>query len=129
MMGRTLLAVVMALAFGPSMLAQVMIGPSDDAEAMLKALEPGDEAILADGMYTLSGRFGLAIAGAEAEPIVIRAADGARPHFHRGDASQNIWDLDVAHVVIRGLTSTQTTPASSATAPPATAHRTSWRGT
>lgn len=104
MMGRVLLAAVMVVAFAPDALAQVMIGPGDDAEAMLNALEPGDEAILADGMYPLSGRFGLAISGTESEPIVIRAADGATPHFHRGDASQNIWDLAVEHVVIQGLT-------------------------
>jgi len=36
--------------------------------------------------------------------IIIRAADGARVHFHRPDASQNIWDVDLQHVVIRGLT-------------------------
>lgn len=85
-------------------LAQVELGPSDDVEAALNALGPGDEAILADGMYTLSGRFGLAITGTADEPIVIRAADGATPHFHRPDASQNIWDLSVEHVIIRGLT-------------------------
>ncbi|NIR39411.1 MAG: hypothetical protein GWN73_27460, partial [Actinobacteria bacterium] len=85
-------------------LAQIELGPGDDVETILNGLEPGDEAILADGMYTLEGRFGLAISGTEAEPIVIRAADGATPHFRRGDASQNIWDLSVEHVVIRGLT-------------------------
>lgn len=83
--------------------AQRMVGPADDVESILNGLSPGDEVVLADGMYTLSGRFGFTARGTESEPIVIRAADGARPHFHRPDASQNIWDIQVEHVVIRGL--------------------------
>lgn len=83
--------------------AQTMVGPSDDVESILNGLSPGDEVILADGMYTVSGRFGVVARGTASEPIVIRAAEGARPHFHRPDASQNIWDIQVEHVVIRGL--------------------------
>ena len=36
--------------------AQIMLGPSDDVESRLNALSPGDEVILADGTYPLSGR-------------------------------------------------------------------------
>ena len=100
------LSIAMTLALLPAapVFAQIEVGPSDDVEAILNALEPGDEVVLADGMYTLGGRFGVVAAGTAEQPIVIRAADGATPHFHRPDASQNIWDLDVEHVVIRGLT-------------------------
>ncbi|MGE0788493.1 MAG: right-handed parallel beta-helix repeat-containing protein [Sandaracinaceae bacterium] len=84
--------------------AQIMLGPTDDVESALNALDPGDEVILADGMYSLSGRFSFTAIGTAAQPIVIRAADGATPHFHRPDASQNIWDIDdAAYVTIRGL--------------------------
>lgn len=80
------------------------VGPSDDVEAVLDDLQPGDEVVLADGTYTLTERFSFSALGTEAAPIVIRAAEGARPHFHRPDASQNIWDVeDARHVVIRGL--------------------------
>ena len=101
MLSRSTLATALWLLTGTAS-AQVMIGPSDDAEGMLNALTAGDEAILADGTYTIDERFYLDLAGTEAEPIVIRAADGARPHFVQ-NAGQNIWDLDLRHVVIRGL--------------------------
>ncbi len=81
----------------------VTAGPSDDVESLIGGLGPGDELVLDDGTYELSGRFGFDIAGTESEPIVIRAADGARPHFHRPDASQNIWDFSAEHTIIRGL--------------------------
>lgn len=101
MLTRSTLAAALWLVSGTAT-AQVMIGPSDDVEGMLNSLTPGDEAILADGTYSIDERFYLDLAGTEAEPIVIRAADGARPHFVQ-NAGQNIWDLDVRHVVIRGL--------------------------
>lgn len=78
--------------------------PADDVEALIAGLSPGDELVLADGTYTLdSSRFGVDIAGTEAMPIVIRAADGARPHFHRPNEDQNIWDIRAEHVVLRGI--------------------------
>ena len=102
-LSRWLVVLTLVLGTTPA-LAQIEIDPSDDVEAMLNALEPGDEVVLADGMYLLSGRFGLTISGTADAPIVIRAADGATPHFHRADASENLWDLSVEHVTIRGLT-------------------------
>ena len=78
-------------------------GPSDDVESMINSLGPGDELVLDGGTYTLTERFSFAIAGTESAPIVIRAADGETPHFHRPNANQNIIDIDDAeHVVIRG---------------------------
>jgi hypothetical protein len=79
-------------------------GPGDDIEAMINALQPGDELVLAGGMYTLTDRFSFAIAGTEDAPIVIRAQDGETPHLHRPNTSQNIVDIDDAeHVTIRGI--------------------------
>ncbi len=43
--------------------AQMTAGPSDDVETIMNGLGPGDELILDDGMYTLSGRFGVSSAG------------------------------------------------------------------
>lgn len=78
--------------------------PADDLEAKIDALVAGDELIVHGGTYTLSGRFGISLAGTAAAPIVIRAADGERPVIERPTADQNIWDLDRAdHVTIRGL--------------------------
>ncbi|MGB5694243.1 MAG: right-handed parallel beta-helix repeat-containing protein [Polyangiales bacterium] len=79
-------------------------GPSDDIEAMINALGPGDELVLSGGTYNLTERFSFAIAGTDEAPIVIRAGDGETPHLHRPDASQNIIDIDDAqYVTIRGL--------------------------
>lgn len=82
--------------------AQIRLGPSDDVEARLNALSPGDEVILEDGLYVIGERFYVNVAGTAAAPIVIRAADGARPHF-RQDAGQNVWDLDARFLVLRGI--------------------------
>jgi MYXO-CTERM domain-containing protein len=82
----------------------VEVAPGDDVEAAMNALAPGDELVLGGGMYVLEGRFGVTIVGTAEQPIVVRAADGERPHFHRADASENIWDLDRAeHVTLRGI--------------------------
>ncbi|MGB5367340.1 MAG: right-handed parallel beta-helix repeat-containing protein [Polyangiales bacterium] len=79
-------------------------GPSDDIEALINALQPGDELILSGGMYTLSERFSFAIVGTETAPITIRAADGEGPRFHRPNANENIIDIDQAeYVTIRGI--------------------------
>lgn len=102
---RGFLSFLLVLGASAPCAAQIMLGPADDVEAALNALSPGDEVILADGMYPLPGRFSFTAIGASGNEIVIRAADGARPHFHRPDASQNIWDIeDAQHVILRGLT-------------------------
>jgi MYXO-CTERM domain-containing protein len=105
---RASLALLTALAALPAWTAParadvVRAGPADDVEAILGGLSPGDELVLEDGTYTLTERFSFDLAGTADAPIVIRAADGARPHFHRPDASQNIWDFRAAYVTIRGL--------------------------
>lgn len=100
---RFVLPLLLCLTTSSLAFAQIEAGPGDDIEGILNGLAPGDEVILADGMYTLSGRFGFSAVGTEAEPIVIRAAEGASPHFHRPDASQNVWDFSAEHVTIRGL--------------------------
>ncbi|MEM9193281.1 MAG: chloramphenicol resistance protein, partial [Myxococcota bacterium] len=84
--------------------AQTRVGPADDVEAAINSLGPGDELILEDGMYELSSRFAIDIAGTADNPIVIRAADGANPHLDRPGQGQNIIDIENAeHVILRGL--------------------------
>ncbi len=82
----------------------VEVAPGDDVEAAIATLMPGDELVLAGGMYVLTERFGISIAGTESQPIVIRAKDGEVAHFHRPIPDQNIVDVDSAQfVVFRGL--------------------------
>ncbi|MCX4246463.1 right-handed parallel beta-helix repeat-containing protein [Paraliomyxa miuraensis] len=88
----------------PAWAAVVNVGPGDDVEGAINAAQPGDEIVLAGGMYTLTERFSFDIAGTEGQPIIIRAADGEQPHLHRPDAAQNIVDIDGATwVEIRGI--------------------------
>ncbi len=81
----------------------IQAGPNDNVENIINGLQPGDELILADGDYQVNERFFVDIDGTEAMPIIIRAADGANPHFIQ-NTGENIWDLDVSYVQIRGLT-------------------------
>jgi MYXO-CTERM domain-containing protein len=81
----------------------IEVSPGDDLESVVNGLQPGDELRLADGTYELGGRFGVDLQGTADDPIVIRADDGASPLIHRPNANQNIWDLNVEHVTLRGL--------------------------
>lgn len=88
----------------PAQAATTEIGPSDDPEAAIARLGPGDELVLRGGTYEVSGRFTINLAGTAASPIVIRAKDGEHPHIHRAGVDQNLIDLDRAnYVVIRGI--------------------------
>jgi hypothetical protein len=78
--------------------------PGDDIEKIISTLLAGDTLFLEDGNYTLTERFSLSISGTSQNPIIIRAAQGAHPRFHRASANQNIWDIENAHyVTIDGL--------------------------
>ena len=102
MLSRSLLLVL--LASSPVFAETFEASPPDDIEDMIAALNPGDELILHGGMYVTNERFSIDIAGTEAMPIIIRAADGESPHIHRPNASQNLIDIDSADwVEIRGI--------------------------
>lgn len=80
------------------------VSPGDDVEAAIAMLAPGDELIVHGGTYTLTERFGIDVAGTEAMPIVVRAADGEVPVLDRPTADQNVIDIDAAeYLVLRGL--------------------------
>jgi MYXO-CTERM domain-containing protein len=83
---------------------QYEVSPGEDIEAAIAALQPGDELIVHGGDYVFTDRFSMALVGTEDAPILIRAADGEVPHLSRGDASQNLVDIDNAeYVEIRGI--------------------------
>ncbi len=84
--------------------AIIPVAPGEDLEGAIDGAQPGDEVVLADGMYTVTDRFDIDLVGTEAMPIIIRAEDGAQPHVHRPNAEQNIMDIDGATwVEIRGI--------------------------
>src|SRR6185503_8451562 len=84
--------------------AVVEVGPGDDVEGAMNALQPGDELVLQGGDYTLTDAWHVTILGTSDAPIVIRAKDGEHPHLDRPAVDQNIIDFDqVAYLEIRGI--------------------------
>lgn len=98
-----LCALIVTFFGATSFAATTQVQPGDDVESAANALNPGDELVLADGTYEMSGRFSFRARGTEQAPIIIRAADGATPLIHRPNANQNIWDIDAEYLVLRGL--------------------------
>ncbi|MCB9652822.1 MAG: right-handed parallel beta-helix repeat-containing protein [Deltaproteobacteria bacterium] len=99
-------ATVMAIFATRAEAATKHAAPSDginNVETTFKGLNAGDELILADGTYEMSGLFDFNITGTQNNPILIRAADGAHPHFHRAGVDQNLWDFRAEYTTIRGL--------------------------
>jgi len=83
------------------------VDTQEEFEQVANALQPGDELILQQGVYSQNGRRAVSIQGTEAQPIVIRAALEAdvlltRPADNR-DRHNNIEFIDCAHLNIRGL--------------------------
>ena len=72
--------------------------PADDWFDVLNGagLQPGDEVILAAGVYSDVRRMSVRHQGTEAAPIVIRAAEGAVAVITRPDANQNVMNIEGA---------------------------------
>ena len=67
-------------------------------------LQPGDEIVFSAGTYSDSRRLSIGYRGTAANPVIIRAADGANVIFTRPNASQNVINLEGAqHLTIKGL--------------------------
>ena len=71
------------------------VGPSDNWFGLLHGggLRPGDEVVLKAGTYSNGRMLVLNHVGTAGNPIVIRAAEGARVVFRRPDARQNTFNL------------------------------------
>jgi len=80
------------------------IGPGDNLQSAVNALQPGDELILQGGTYTLGSRFSIQLTAMAALPILIRAKQGETPIVLYPSASQNVINVELsAHVTLRGL--------------------------
>jgi hypothetical protein len=84
---------------GAARAKMVIVGPGDDVEAALNALQPGDELGLRGGTYTLTDAWHLTMVGTAQAPIRVRAYEADRPHLHRPATDQNIIDFDRAAYV------------------------------
>lgn len=86
----------------------LQIFPGDNLHAALVGLGPGDELIINEGSYTTQaeggGSFFLSVnwQGTPLAPILVQAADGARPVIS-GIPSQDVMRISGSHFTLRGL--------------------------
>ncbi len=59
------------------------IGPTDDLEAAVAGLSPGEELVLRGGLYSFNGNVTITANGTAAQPITIRAKSGEQPIFEQ----------------------------------------------
>jgi hypothetical protein len=88
----------------PVTAAVIGIGPGDNLQTAVDALNPGDTLLLADGTYPLSSRFSIQLTGTAELPITIRSAPGVTAVITYVNASQNTINIEnAAHVRLIGL--------------------------
>jgi hypothetical protein len=80
----------------------------EEFENMANGLNPGDELILHGGGYCQTGRRYVNRSGTQAQPIIIRAADGETPVLTRlddptGPQSQNGIEIEGSYLKFRGI--------------------------
>src|SRR5688500_5966778 len=88
--------------------ATVEVRPGDDIVTLTASPGAGSEIVFGDGTYEITQPLEWTGVGTEAEPIVLRAADGATPVIEGYGA----WilarighdDAPAEHIVVRGLT-------------------------
>jgi hypothetical protein len=77
----------------------------EEFERLANALKPGDELVLAGGVYSQTGRRAVTVQGTAEQPITIRAATGQEPVLTRpaGSRYNNIEFVDCCNMVVHGL--------------------------
>lgn len=100
---RSWLLLASALAL-PAGAVTTEIGPGDNLQTAVNALQPGDELVLRGGTYNLASRFSIQRSGTAASPILIRAKDDQTPVIVYPSASQNVINVEASeHLTLRGL--------------------------
>jgi hypothetical protein len=67
-------------------------------------LQPGDEVVLAEGVYSSASRLSIRCQGTAEAPILIRAAQGANVVVTRPDALQNVINIEGGqYLTLRGI--------------------------
>ncbi|MEM7763081.1 MAG: right-handed parallel beta-helix repeat-containing protein [Pseudomonadota bacterium] len=85
----------------------VEIGPSDDLEAAVAALTPGEELVLRGGTYAFNENVTLSANGTVTQPIVVRAKAGETPVITQATTNHNVVEINLStYLTIRGITFT-----------------------
>ncbi len=75
----------------------------EEFETLANQLQPGDELLVHEGVYSQTGRRAITAKGTQVSPIVIRSADGESPLLRADPRHNCIEFVDCAHILIRGL--------------------------
>jgi parallel beta-helix repeat protein len=76
------------------------VGPSDDLEAAIAALAPGEVPNLRGGVYVFNSRFLVSPVGTASNPITIRSKPGERAHIRQDSPNQNIIEVQNARYFV-----------------------------
>jgi hypothetical protein len=89
----------------PALALEVEVTPGSDIRALTQSLQPGAIYNFADGVYEVDNEWTITGEGTEAEPIILRAARGARPVIRlTTNGSRVLRVVNSTHVLVQGLT-------------------------
>lgn len=98
------LSTLLAAALCFSSVHAAEIGPTDDLEAAVAALSPGDELVLRGGLYFFDGNVTFKANGTAEQPIVIRAKKGEQPIIKQATTSHNVVEINgSSYLIISGI--------------------------
>ena len=105
--------IFLTLVAGRSFAATIEIFPSatlycdEEFVDIANKLQPGDELVLHEGIYSQNCRRAISVNGAPGKPVAIRTASGARPLLTRPADNMNVHNnieiLNSSYLVLRGL--------------------------
>ena len=96
--------------WGVASAAILELSPGDDLVGLSESLQPGDELILADGLYQIRGQIVWSVLSTESAPLTMRPAEGAEPVIELIPDEEGNYDNDILQiedsswVVVEGIT-------------------------
>ena len=89
----------MVLLWGVASAATLEVSPGDDLVGLTATLQPGDELILADGVYQIRGELAITkVLSTEDAPLLIRPAEGAAPVIELVPDEEGSYDNDIVDI-------------------------------
>lgn len=89
----------MMLLWGVASAATLDLAPGDDLVGLAATLQPGDELILADGLYQIRSQLQISkVLSTEAAPLIMRPAEGAEPIIELIPDEDGNYDNDILQI-------------------------------